>query len=138
MKINTKATNISITPAIADYIEKKINMLDKFFRGSGAEDVLVNVEVGKTTRHHKSGDVFRAEIHVNSNGEDYYAVTETEDLYAAIDQAKDSMVRELSSKRKKTLRMFRKGGAQIKNMLRGIRDIKDRSWRRIKNFRNKQ
>ena len=119
MNINTKATNLSITPAIGEYVEKKVEMLEKFFRG--VEGVLVNVEVARTTRHHKSGDIFKAEIHINANGEEYYATAETEDLYASIDKVKDEIIHELTSKRKKTLRLFRKGGTKIKNMLKGIR-----------------
>lgn len=118
MNINTKATNITLTPAITEYVDKKVGMLEKFFRGM--DDVLVNVEVGKTTRHHKSGDIFKAEIHISANGQEYYAVTETEDLYAAIDMVKDDIVRELTSKRKKAIRLFRKGGAKLKNLLKGI------------------
>lgn len=116
MRINTKATNITFTPSISEYIEKKVNMLGKFFRGG--EDVLVNVEVGKVSKHHKSGDVFRAEIRAIVDGQNYYAVSETGDLYAAIDMVKDEIVQELTSSRKKALRLFRKGGAKIKKLLR--------------------
>lgn len=118
MKTNIKATNLSITPAIAEYIDKKIGMLEKFAAG---EETLVNVEVGRTTRHHKSGDVFKAEIRIEKGGQQYYAVAETEDLYAAIDEVKDEIVRELTSSRKKALRLIRKGGAKIKNLLKGWR-----------------
>lgn len=129
MKINTKATNITITPAIADYIDKKISMLQKFLKS--AEEVLVNVEVGKTTKHHKSGDVFKAEIHLLAGGEDYYAVVETNDLYAAIDKVKDEVAHELTSKKKKTLRLLRKSGAKIKNLLKDIGNIRNINWRRF-------
>lgn len=118
MKINIKATGISLTPSISDYINKKVEMLEKFFSG---EETLVNVEVGRTTRHHKSGDIFRAEIRINLGGQEYYAVSETEDLYAAIDEVKDEIVQELTKKRKKYFHLFKRGGAQIKNLLKGIR-----------------
>ena len=136
MKINTKYTDIDPTPAITEYVEKKINMIEKFF--GGIEDVLVNVEVGKTTQHHNSGDIFKAEIHLMIDGEDYYALAKTEDLYVSIDKVKDDIVRQLTSGKKKALRLFRQGGAKIKNMLRGVVQIKDKSWNKIKNFRNKK
>jgi putative sigma-54 modulation protein len=98
MKINIKATGISLTPSISEYTEKKVNMLEKFFDNNEA---LVNVEVGKITKHHKSGDVFRAEIQAICNGQTYYAVSETEDLYASIDEVKDEIIREMTSKKKK-------------------------------------
>lgn len=130
MKINTKATNISFTPSISEYIEKKMGMLEKFFKSG--EDVLVNVEVGKSTMHHKSGDIFRAEVHVTTDGQEYYVVSEKDDLYAAIDEVKDQAVRELTSRRKKTMRLLRRGGAKIKDMLRGVADFRDRSWKRFR------
>lgn len=92
-------------------------MLEKFFH---EEEVLVNVEVGRTTKHHKSGDIFRAEIHITASGEEYYSAAEKDDLYAAIDEVKDEIVHELTSKRKRALRLFRRGGAKIKNLLKGI------------------
>jgi putative sigma-54 modulation protein len=135
MKTNIKATNITITPAIAEYIDRKLGMLEKYFSNP---DTLINIEVGKVSRHHKSGDVFKAEIKINSNGKDYYVVSETEDLYAAIDEAKDDMVQELASESKKSRDLFRKGGAKLKDMLRGMINIKDRSWNKLKNIRNKK
>jgi putative sigma-54 modulation protein len=129
MKINIKGTGISLTASISEYINKKVGMLDKFF---GEENVLVNVEVGRTTRHHKSGDIFRAEIRINYNSQEYYAVSETEDLYASIDEVKDEIVQELTKKRKKYLHLFKRGGAQIKNLMRGIVDIGDKSWKRFR------
>ena len=118
-KINIKATNISLTPSISEYIAKKIETLDKFF---GEKEALVNVEVGRTTKHHKSGDIFKAEIHISAAGQDYYAVSETEDLYAAIDEVKNEMARELSSKIKKAAKLLKRGRAKIKNWLKGSED----------------
>jgi ribosomal subunit interface protein len=46
------------------------------------------MEVAKSTRHHKKGDVFRAEIHVRLPGSLVYAEAETDDLYTAITAAK--------------------------------------------------
>jgi putative sigma-54 modulation protein len=116
MKINVKATNITLTPSISEYIEKKLAMLQKFFDN---KEVLVNIEVGKTTRHHKSGDIFRAEIRMLVNGEEYYTVAETSDLYASIDEVKDEIAYKLSGKKKKALHLFRRGGAKIKRILKG-------------------
>lgn len=115
MKINVKATGITLTDSISEYVEKKVDTLEKFFK---EKDVLVNVEVGKSTKHHKSGDIFRAEIRVSSSGNDYYASVEKDDLYAAIDEVKDEILRELTSKRKKAIRLLRRGGAAIKHLLR--------------------
>lgn len=131
MKINTKATGITLTPAISEYVDKKVDMLQKFFREG--DEVLINVEVGKISNHHKSGDIFRAEIQVVTNGQTYYAEAETEDLYASIDEVKDEIAYELTSRRKKAIRLFRRGGAQIKNLLKGMSEAGSRGWKRFRN-----
>lgn len=130
MKINVKATNITLTPSISDYVEKKLDMLNKYFKTT--EEVLVNVEVGKTTKHHKSGDVFKAEIHVIFGGNDYYAETETPDLYASIDKCKDDIASQLSGSKRKETHLFRRGALQVKMILKGIYDVGDRSWKKFR------
>ncbi len=128
-KINVKTTNNSLTPSISEYIEKKLNTLEKFF---GDEEVLAMVEIGRTTRHHRSGDIFRAEMHIIAPKLEHYAVSEKDDLYAAIDEVKDEVTYSLSSKKKKALRLIRRGGAQIKNLIKVVRDIGNRGWKRFR------
>ncbi len=117
-KINIKATNIHLSDELRDYFDKKIDRLNKFFNEQS--EVIINADIGKSSEHHKSGDIFRAEIHIRAEGKEYYAVSEKEDLYSAIDDVKDEVVREMTSKRKKTLRLLRRGGAQIKNILKRL------------------
>ncbi len=124
MKTNIKATNITITPAISEYIEKKLESVTKYFKN--LEEVVINIEVGKSTRHHKQGDVFLAELHVINGGQDYYVQAHKEDLYAAIDEAKDDLIREMSSRRKRALRLVRRGGVRLKNMIKNLNPWRSR------------
>ncbi len=119
MNITTKATNIEITPAIADYIEKKFSAFDKFVQSDMASS-RCDVEVGKTTRHHRSGDVFRAEVNLHIDGKSFYAVSELDDLYAAIDVVKDEIIRQVTSQKEKTNTLYRRGALHVKNILKGI------------------
>lgn len=118
MRIQIKATEITLSPAIKDYAEKKVSALDKFFHGKG--EVVAKIEVGKTTRHHKSGNVFMAEISIRAEGKNYYAVSEKDDLYAAIDEVKDEVAREIVSLKSKKETLFRKGGAKIKALIKKL------------------
>ena len=118
MRVQIKATEMALTPAIKDYAEKKVLSLEKFFKGRG--EVLAQIEVGKTTKHHKSGNVFRAEISIRADGQNYYAVSEKDDLYAAIDEVKDEMAHEIVSSKSKKETLFRRGGAKIKAMLKRL------------------
>ncbi|KKW14940.1 MAG: hypothetical protein UY54_C0010G0013 [Parcubacteria group bacterium GW2011_GWA2_50_10b] len=114
MKINIKATGIELTPAIAGYVQKKISAIEKYLP-AGAVDLVAQVEVGKSTQHHKSGEVFKAEVHLVGAGLDLYAVSEQSDLYAAIDLVKDEKDPESRTKLMlytyyiKNLNLFRTG-----------------------------
>jgi|SRR3989344_767543 len=132
MKTNIKATNISLTPAISEYVETKVGALEKFFQNTNADEVLVNVEVARTTRHHKSGDIFRAEIQIKSSGQEYYASADKDDLYAAIDEVKDEIVRSVTSRRKKFISFVRRGGLRAKEIIKNVdlRPWKNWKWRK--------
>ena len=142
MKINIKATGIELTPAISAYVEKKISSIEKF--GGKATNATALVEVGKSTRHHKSGDVFRAEVHITGGGLDLYAVSETNDLYAAIDIVKDEIVHNMLQLKGKRETLARKGAGLMKNMMKGLSDstAKGFSWGmerlKFKNFKKRQ
>ncbi len=120
MKINLKATGIELTPAISSYVEKKILPVEKFIAKS--DEAIVNVEVGKTSDHHKGGDIFRAEVHITGPGLDIYAVTKMDDLYAAIDVVKDEVMRTAVQLKDKRQTLTRKGAELMKNVMKGLSD----------------
>ena len=116
MKIQIKATGIELTPAIRDYVEKKLESLEKFIR-TETETALAEVEVGTVNKHHKSGDIFRAELNLTMGGEKIYVHAEKDDLYAAIDEMRDISERELTASKDKKLTLAKRGAAKIKNLL---------------------
>ncbi|OHA34495.1 MAG: ribosomal subunit interface protein [Candidatus Taylorbacteria bacterium RIFCSPLOWO2_01_FULL_45_15b] len=120
LQITTKATNIEVTPAISDYVQKKISSLEKFIP-TGDTSAKADVEVAKTTKHHAGGDVFRAEINFHLGNKHLRAECIKEDLYAAIDEIKDEIARELKSSKEKDVTLLKRGGRKIKDILRGIR-----------------
>lgn len=124
MRLNIKATNIALTPAISAYVEKKLSAVEKYLGES--VDVVARVEVGKTTQHHKSGEIFRAEVHLMGGGVDQYAVAEQADLYAAIDALKDEIVGNLTHEKGKRFALARRGARAVKEMMRGLNPFKRR------------
>ncbi len=118
MKIKIKATNIELTDAISSYVEEKIRSVEKFVVPHEEELPLVEVEVGKATKSHTSGDVFRAEVSMRVRGKHFRAVSEKSDLYSAVDDMKDELIRELNSHKGKERSMMRRGAGMIKNLLR--------------------
>ncbi|MDQ5958128.1 MAG: putative sigma-54 modulation protein [Patescibacteria group bacterium] len=119
MKISIKATNIEITPAIEQYLFYKLSKLEKYLDESESE-ALVDVEIGKTTEHHRHGQVFKAEINLVVPGQVMRrANIEGFDLYSAIVSARDEIVSQIKISQDKNTTMFRRGARKIKDMMRG-------------------
>lgn len=119
MNISIKSTNIELTPALKDYTEKRISGITKFT----GEDVSALVEIGKTTAHHHHGDIFMAEVNMTTSlGKQFRAVSEKGDLYEAIDDVRNELVRVLSSSKGKKEALWKRGAQKLKNMMRGFRN----------------
>ena len=120
MNIKIRSTNFDITPAIDDYVNKKISSLEKFL--DPQSQILCEVEIGRTTKHHKSGDIFRAEVNITApNVKQIFAVAEEGDLYSAIDIVREELERLIVSRKNKRNTLFRRGGQRIKEYLKKIR-----------------
>ena len=119
MIFNLKGTDVELTSQIREYLDKRLQSVEKFLpEGDGS--FTADIELGRTTRHHQTGDVFRAEINVNLGKKMFRAVSEGSDLFKAIDDMRDEIVRELSSRKEKHISILRRGGQKIKNLLRGL------------------
>lgn len=119
MNIKIRSTNFEITPAISDYVYKKVLSLEKVL--GYKNEILCEVEIGKTTGHHKSGEIFKMEINIKEpKGQQYFITAEEEDLYSAIDVARDNAEETISSKRKKFTTIWRKSAAKLKSMMKRI------------------
>jgi putative sigma-54 modulation protein len=114
MNIAIKGTGMELTSAIRDYIEKKVGKVARLNR----ENDFCAIEVGKTTAHHHSGEVFRAEIQLMHDGKDIRVEEISTDLYAAIDLASDALFREVTSAKGKDEALFRRGARRLKGAVR--------------------
>lgn len=120
MNIIIKATSIELTDPIRDYVQKRISSIEKFIIQKG---IPVYVEIGKTTDHHKNGDIFRAEVSLEYKGSKIYTVVERDDLYSAIDGVEDSLYREITTNQDKVRSLWKRGAQQVKNMMKGVTDL---------------
>ncbi len=112
---------MELTDAIQEKVNDAVSVINKFLNNDQA---MVRVEVGKTTNHHNKGDIFRAEFDINSNGEKYYASSQSSDLYQAISDTKDQILREINSRRGKKQTLFKRGAMSVKKRLKGILSYK--------------
>lgn len=107
MKITITGKELQATEAIKDYVEKKVQRIEKYF----AND-LETMEVNVTIKAEKN--VQTAEMYVVVRGEKYKAVTEDKDLYASID--KDIDILEGQIRKNKTKKEKMQKDASIKQI----------------------
>ena len=88
MKITISTKNISLDEALKVFIEDKIGGLDHLV---GNSDVQAKVEIGKPSEHHRSGDIFFAEVNLTLGGKLIRATCDHEDLRNAITGVKDEL-----------------------------------------------
>ena len=126
MRITLKTTGFTLTEAIAIYLERRMNAVSRLvknFEGTtkkGHAAVMARVELAKTTRHHKKGDIFRAEVTLDVPGRaPFRAEAEAGDLRSAIDIVREELVEEVRSWKEKRKDSFRRGGRELKRRLRG-------------------
>lgn len=114
MEIIFKSKNFSLTPSIENYVQKKIQTLEKFLKRFNEEIIKFEVEVGRTTYHHQSGDIFRAEINLSIGGQLLRAESKQADLFAAVDETRDNLEEEIKRLKTKRATIFRRGARSIK------------------------
>src|SRR5699024_6488319 len=103
MKIKITGKELKITEALNDYVEKKLDRIDKYFE---------NAEADVTLRTEKNEQI--AEICVLANGERFRAVVEDKDLYASIDKDIDILEGQIRKSKTKKEKMMKDGS--IRNM----------------------
>ncbi len=89
-----RGMNMELTDAIHQFIEEKISHLEKMCAQYSPCDVAV--EVGKTTNGQHKGDIWKAEFMMTIPGHSFRVERVTDDLYAAIDLAKDALKQQLA------------------------------------------
>ncbi len=90
MKIKIKATRLEMTDAIKQYIENKMDAVEKYL-GTKVKVINCDFEVAKTVGGQHKGDIFRAEVNLEVPSEILRVEKTESDLYKAIDKVKDHL-----------------------------------------------
>lgn len=118
MEIHIKSKNMDLTDGIRNHVEEKISELEKFIT-EPIDATQAWVEVGKSTNHHRKGEIFEAAIDIKTPTNHFRAKEETEDLYMSINQSIDELKREIRKDKEKTITKSRK---------------RSRLWKKFKNL----
>ena len=100
MAITVRGKNLDITPALKDYVEKRVKKVTKYFDKTGDISVILKVEKG---RH-------QVEVTVPVDGILLRGEESTPDMYASIDQVMDKIEKQIEKHKTKIAKKFRSGG----------------------------
>ncbi|MBT2643566.1 ribosome-associated translation inhibitor RaiA [Bacillus sp. ISL-41] len=100
MNYNIRGENIEVTPAIREYVEKKVAKLDRYFTESPNANVNVNLKVYQDKKS-------KVEITIPMKDLVLRAEELHEDMYAAIDLITDKLERQIRKHKTKVNRKFR-------------------------------
>lgn len=89
MDIKIKATRLELTPAIRDYFQTKMDMIEKYL--GDIKIIHCDVEIEKTVGGQNKGDIFRAEVNLEVPQKLLRVERTEDDLYKAIDKVKDHL-----------------------------------------------
>ncbi|NTW21985.1 ribosome-associated translation inhibitor RaiA [Candidatus Falkowbacteria bacterium] len=106
MKYTIKATKIKLTPEIKEYVDKKINMLDKYL--GKIQPVACHVEVGLLVGGQKTGDIYRTEVVLELPNSILVIEKSAEDLTKSIDKVKDHLAQSITKYKEKLIERRRK------------------------------
>lgn len=95
MKVIIKATNLDLTEALKIYIERKMQNLEKFISALDNDAIKARIEVARSTRHHKRGNVYHVDVNLDLPGSVLRAEQDSADVRVAIDAVKDKLKREI-------------------------------------------
>lgn len=92
------AKGITLGPDFEDYVREKLDSLEKLLDHFSYDDheLIFEVELEKTTNHHQTGEIFRAEINFSAGSKLLRGEATGDDMYAAIDEARDGLRRQMT------------------------------------------
>ena len=115
VKIIIRTKNLKLIPSLEEYINKKINSLERFFQNSLEAEF--KVEIKKTTQHHRKGKVFQTLAQIRLPGKIIGAESLSQDLRLAIDEVKDELQQELKKYKEKMLAKRKRVQRNVKKSL---------------------
>ena len=99
MKINIKATKIKLTDNIKNYIQEKIDMLEKYL--GQVKALKCEVEVGPIVGRLSRAKIYRAEVNLSLPGELLRVEKTEKDIFKAVDKVKDHLARSIKRYKEK-------------------------------------
>ncbi len=92
MRIEIAGVRLELTTAIREYVEGKIGSLDRYLKRFEINgEVTAFIEIARSTKHHRHGDVYYAEATIRLPGRTLRAERYDTDVRAAIDAVRETI-----------------------------------------------
>ena len=96
MEIRIQGTQLDLTPSLKEYTQSKLEGVARLVDSIDADGgVILDVEIERTTHHHRKGDVYRAEMNLKVPGKLLRAEETAEDVHQAIVEVINELEREV-------------------------------------------
>ncbi|AEG61832.1 ribosome hibernation-promoting factor, HPF/YfiA family [Desulforamulus ruminis] len=122
MKVQVRGKNIEVTPALRDYVEKRLGKLDRFLDNMGEAMATLVVE----------GDSQKIEVTIPVNGMLLRGEEATDDMYSSVDLVVEKIERQISRYKGKLNR--RNGRSQMEFSAEDKSDAEEPKVLRTKRF----
>jgi putative sigma-54 modulation protein len=113
MKIITKSHEVEVTEAIRNYLQDKFDSIARHV--GNKENIEADVEFGKTSEHHKNGDIFRIKSNLKIGSRKIHVDCVGADVYAVIDETKEKLLDEIAHKKDKEISLLRRSARRFKD-----------------------
>lgn len=105
MNTQIKITGVEMNKSTEVYLTDKISAISKYLKhieieeeknGKKISNVSLWIELGKTSKHHKAGDVYFAELQLKAPGISLRIEETSDDLFKAVNLAEKKLKEEFS------------------------------------------
>lgn len=132
-----KSKNIIITEELENYINKKIDSLNKLIKSQKEEEERktlnkIIVEVERETRHHEKGSIFKAEMILDLPGKTLCVKSVSENLNRSILKAKQELEEDIKRHKRKIVSLKRRKERALKRETKFSSAAKIKVGRRIR------
>lgn len=122
MRVTLRHKDIEISPSLRRYLDAKIvRPVERLLKRAGPEDaVTLDIEVERTTRHHRKGQVYRVEANITLGKKMIRAEATDADPRAACDLLEEELKREILTYKSKSRALLHRRARRAKGELRDI------------------
>ncbi len=99
--LHIHGSGLSLTAALKEMAEEKFGRLNRLLTRFDDSDLLMDIELSKTTAHHNKGKIFRVEINLPIGRHQVFCAAECDDLYEAMDHCVTTAKRQLTKLKEK-------------------------------------